>query len=86
MSKKENQIVQKTRIDYMQATSLRELLDNVNTHNKEYPENAILKEDIVRILKEEGTFIMLYYRLCSLYIIMYNHLIKYKYGRTKEYK
>lgn len=61
MSKKENQTVQKTRIDYMQATSLRELLDNVNTHNKEYPENAILKEDIVRILKEEGTFIMLYY-------------------------
>lgn len=62
MSKKENQTVQKTQIDYMQATSLRELLDNVNTHNKEYPENAILKEDIVRILKEEGTFIMLYYR------------------------
>lgn len=62
MSKKENQTVQKTRIDYIQATSLRELLDNVNTHNKEYPENAILKEDIVRILKEEGTFIMLYYR------------------------
>lgn len=62
MSKKENQTVQKTRIDYMQATSLRELLDNVNTHNKEYPENAILKEDIVEILKEEGTFIMLYYR------------------------
>lgn len=62
MSKKENQTVQKTRIDYMQATSLRELLDNVNTHNTEYPENAILKEDIVRILKEEGTFIMLYYR------------------------
>lgn len=62
MSKKENQTVQKTRIDYMQATSLRELLDNVNTHNKEYLENAILKEDIVRILKEEGTFIMLYYR------------------------
>ena len=62
MSKKENQTVQKTRIDYMQATSLRELLDNVNTHNKEYPDNAILKEDIVRILKEEGTFIMLYYR------------------------
>lgn len=62
MGKKENQTVQKTRIDYMQATSLRELLDNVNTYNKEYPENAILKEDIVRILKEEGTFIMLYYR------------------------
>lgn len=62
MSKKENQTVQKTRIDYMQATSLRELLDNVNTYNKEYPENAILKEDIIRILKEEGTFIMLYYR------------------------
>lgn len=62
MSKKENQTVQKTRIDYMQATSLRELLDNVNTHNKEFPESVILKEDIVKILKEEGTFIMLYYR------------------------
>ena len=62
MSKKENQTVQKTRIDYIQATSLRELLDNVNTHNKEFPESAILKEDIVKILKEEGTFIMLYYR------------------------
>lgn len=60
MSKKENQTVQKTKIDYIQATSLRKLLDNVNTYNKEYPENAILKEDIVEILKEEGTFIMLY--------------------------
>ena len=62
MSKKENQTVQNPRLDHMQATSLRQLLANVNTHNKEYPENAILKEDIVRILKEEGTFIMLYYR------------------------
>lgn len=62
MSKKENQTVQKTKIDYIQATSLRKLLDNVNTYNKEFPESAILKEDIVKILKEEGTFIMLYYR------------------------
>ncbi len=62
MGKKENQTIQKTKIDYIQATSLRKLLDNVNTYNKEYPENAILKEDIVEILKEEGTFIMLYYR------------------------
>lgn len=62
MGKKENQTVQKTKIDYIQATSLRKLLDNVNTYNKEYPENAILKEDIVEILKEEGTFILLYYR------------------------
>lgn len=62
MSKKENQTVQKTKIDYIQATSLRELLDNINTHNKEFPESVILKEDIVKILKEEGTFIMLYYR------------------------
>lgn len=62
MGKKENQTIQKTKIDYIQATSLRKLLDNVNTYNEEYPENAILKEDIVEILKEEGTFIMLYYR------------------------
>ena len=49
-------------MDYIQASSLRELLNKVNNHNNDYPESAILKEDIVEILKEEETFIMLYYR------------------------
>lgn len=62
MWKQEYKTAQKTQITYIQATSLRELLDNVNSHNSEHPENAILKEDIVEILKEEETFIMLYYR------------------------
>ena len=62
MKKQESEKNVKTWIDYIQASSLRELLNNINSHNKEYPENAILKEDIVEIFKEEGTFIMLYYR------------------------
>lgn len=62
MKKQESEKNVKTRVDYIQASSLRELLNNINSHNKEYPENAILKEDIVEIFKEEGTFIMLYYR------------------------
>ena len=62
MCGQECETVQKIQIDYIQASSLRELLNKVNNHNNEYPESAILKEDIVEILKEEETFIMLYYR------------------------
>ena len=62
MKKQKSEKNVKTRVDYIQASSLRELLNNINSHNKEYPENTILKEDIVEIFKEEGTFIMLYYR------------------------
>lgn len=53
----------KIQLDYMQAHSLRELLTKINVHNSECPvENLILKEDIVDILNEEGTFILLYYK------------------------
>lgn len=52
---------QKSHIDYIQACSIRELLETINWHNVKYPENAILREDIVEILKEGETFIMLYY-------------------------
>ena len=62
MCEQECKTVQKIQMDYIQASSLRELLNKVNSHNNEYPERAILKEDIVEILKEEETFIMLYYR------------------------
>lgn len=62
MCGQECKTVQKIQMDYIQASSLRELLNKVNNYNNEYPESAILKEDIVEILKEEETFIMLYYR------------------------
>ncbi len=62
MCGQEDKTVQKIQMDYIQASSLRELLNKVNSHNNEYPECAILKDDIVKILKEEETFIMLYYR------------------------
>lgn len=52
----------KKEIDYIQAHSLRDLLATINEWNNKYPDAAILKEDIVQIMKEEGTFILLYYK------------------------
>lgn len=52
----------KTQIDYLESHSLSGLLNQVNEYNKNYPDSAILKDDIVEILKEEDTFILLYYK------------------------
>ncbi len=53
----------KIQLDYIQAHSLRDLLTKVNFHNTQCPSSeVILKEDIVDILKEEDTFILLYYK------------------------
>ena len=57
-----NNTNQKVIMDYLQAHSLRELLALVNTHNINCPNSRILKEDIVNIINEEGTFILLYYK------------------------
>lgn len=53
---------QKTQIDYMQAYTLRDLLAQVNTHNEEYPDSPILKDDIVNIRKEDNIYLLLYYK------------------------
>lgn len=58
----DNTIAKKTVVDYLQAHSIRELLERVNTHNVNCPNSLILKEDIVDILKEGDTFILLYYK------------------------
>lgn len=52
----------KDTIDFLQAHSLRELINIVNAHNKNNTEHPILKEDIVNISNEEGTYILLYYK------------------------
>lgn len=52
----------KTEIDYIQAHSLRDLLEAINEWNTKYPNGAILKEDIVQIMREEETYILLYYK------------------------
>lgn len=53
----------KIQLDYILAHSIRDLLTKVNAHNTQCPASeAILKEDIVDILKEEDTFILLYYK------------------------
>ncbi len=52
----------KTHIDYIQASSLRELLERVNYINDKYPDHSILKDDIVSIQKGEDNYILLYYK------------------------
>lgn len=52
----------KTVIDFIQGHSLRDLLATVNDYNKNCPQAPILKEDIISIVKEEDTYILLYYR------------------------
>lgn len=52
----------KVLMDFLQAHSLRGLLDTVNAYNEHNSEHPILKEDIVKILKEEDTYILIYYK------------------------
>lgn len=52
----------KTEIKYLQDHSLRGLLEQVNAQNTTSPNTSILKEDIVQILHEEGTYILVYYK------------------------
>lgn len=52
----------KAQVDFLQAHSLRDLLFQLNSYNKVHSDVPILKEDIVNIYKEEGTFILLYYK------------------------
>lgn len=49
-------------MDYIQAPSLRELLAIVNKLNKDFPDNPILKDDIVQIMKNGEDYILLYYK------------------------
>lgn len=52
----------KTKIDYIQAPSLRGLIDIINHINVEFPKNPIVKDDIVSIQKGEDGYILLYYK------------------------
>lgn len=53
---------QKLFMDYIQTSSLRELLAMVNKHNKDFSDNPILKDDIVQIINNGGDYILLYYK------------------------
>lgn len=53
---------QKLFMGYIQAPSLRELLAIVNKLNKDFPDNPILKDDIVQIMKNGEDYILLYYK------------------------
>lgn len=60
MAKKE--MTQKTELSYIQADSLRKMLAIVNTHNSNFPDELILKDDIVQIMKNGEDYILLYYK------------------------
>lgn len=51
----------KTHLCSMNARSVRDLMDKVNIYNEQHSDSPILSEDIVNILKEEETFILLYF-------------------------
>lgn len=60
MGKKE--IIQKTELSYIQANSLSSVLAIVNKLNSDFPDNPILKDDIVQIMKNGEDYILLYYK------------------------
>lgn len=62
MWKKEMTQKQKTKLGYIQANSLSNVLAIVNKLNSDFPDNPILKDDIVQIMKNGEDYILLYYK------------------------
>lgn len=60
MGKKET--IQKTELSYIQENSLSNVLAIVNKLNSDFPDNPILKDDIVQIMKNGEDYILLYYK------------------------
>lgn len=65
--KKDIQDNKKTRLQVLQAHSLRELVSIINDNNEAASQNLdgaqeILREDIVSIMKEYDTYFLLYYK------------------------
>lgn len=54
-------VEKKKLLDVLQAHSLRELVETVNLIN-ETGSSKILKEDVLTLFKEDGTYFMLYYK------------------------
>lgn len=53
---------EKTQISFIQAHSIRDLIERMNAYNNRFPDSAITQKDIAGILKEEDTYILLYYK------------------------
>lgn len=62
MWKKEISQAQKTKLSYIQANSLSNILAIVNKLNSDFPDSPILKDDIVQIMKNGEGYILLYYK------------------------
>lgn len=59
---KEKQSEPKTALQVVASHSLSELINWINSYNSTEGNTPILKEDIVQILKEEGSFFLIYYK------------------------
>lgn len=62
MWKKEMTQKQKTKLSYIQANSLSNILAIVNKLNSDFPDSPILKDDIVQIMKNGEDYILLYFK------------------------
>lgn len=54
--------MKKTELSYIQANSLSKILAIVNKLNNDFPDNPILKDDIVQIINNGEDYILLYYK------------------------
>lgn len=52
----------KTAMSYINGSSIRDLIKQVNSYNEFYHDYPILKDDIVSILKEGESYVLLFYR------------------------
>lgn len=56
----------KSQIDFIEGHSLRDVIRKVNLYNLHHENNKILKEDVVQMIKEEDTYVLLYYKYPTL--------------------
>lgn len=62
MMEQDNMDNAKQGLAVLQAFSLREMVDKVNSINTSNSGTKILKDDIVALMKEEGIYSLVYYR------------------------
>lgn len=49
-------------LTYIQAPTLSKLIEDVNNYNKENIDSPILRDDVVKVLKQGENWLLLYYK------------------------
>lgn len=52
----------KTTLEVIQANSLRDIVNYINSHNSKDDAAPILREDILKLYKEDGCWMLVYYK------------------------